>query len=275
MHKSRLSTFLRGMLAVAGLLAVTCTPARAADEIVLAVQPILSEDATREAFQPLADFITQVTGRKCVLQTRPNFLSYWSDTYKGSYSLVFDAAHFTDYRIKKLGFQVLAKIPDGVSFSLVANSSSAIIDPSELIGKTVATLGPPSIGAARLAEFYPNPTRQPIVVEVESSEKGFEMLQKGEVVAAMLPTPLVAQEMSSGATIDVVAQTKQIPHIAVSASPQLDETTRNKIRNALLNADKTPAGQAMLKAINFPRFVAATPDIYAGQSEILSNTYGY
>jgi len=271
----RLSLFLRGALAVTAVLTIAWVPVEAADEIVLAVQPILSQEATRDAFQPLADYLTQVTGRKCVLQTRPNFLAYWSDTYKGTYALVFDAAHFTDYRIKKLGFTVLAKIPDGVSFSLVANTTSAIIDPAELIGKTVATLGPPSIGAARLAEFYANPTRQPIVVEVESSEAGFEMLQKGQVVAAMLPTPLVAQEMSRGAGIDVVVQTKQIPHIAVSASPQIDATTRAKIRDALINAEKTPAGQAMLKGINFPRFVPATPDIYAGQSEILSSTWGY
>lgn len=249
----------------------------AADEpLVLIIQPILSAERTREAFRPLAEYLSRVTGRKCEIRTLPNFLSYWEVIRRNSgYHLVLDAAHFTDYRVQKMGFRVLAKIPDTVSYSLIVHESNPVFDPLELTGRTIATLGPPSIGAARLNSLFPNPSRQPIIVEVESAEEGMELLLRGNVQAAILPTPLVSQQMAQGGGIYVVTTTEPIPHIALSAAPSLDAVLVERIRTALLNADKTEEGRAMLKAINFPKFDPATAEIYAGHSKILKEYWGY
>lgn len=243
----------------------------------LVIQPILSPENTREAFRPLADYLSRVTGRPCVIITMPNFLSYWEFVRKpASYELVLDAAHFTDYRIQKMGFRPLVKVPDTVSYSLVVLADNPVFDPIELTGRTIATLGPPSIGAARLNSLFPNPSRQPIVVEVESSEEALALLLKGHVQAAILPTPIVSQQMASGGGgLYVVTTTEPIPHIALSASPTLDPVLAERIRTALLNADKSDEGRAMLKAVNFPKFDPATPEIYAGQSNLLKQYWGY
>ena len=45
----------------------------AGDELVLAVQPVLNEEQTRTAFQPLCDYLAQATGRPCRLFISPNF----------------------------------------------------------------------------------------------------------------------------------------------------------------------------------------------------------
>ena len=155
------------------------------------------------------------------------------------YDLVLDAAHFTDYRTKKLGFKVLAKIPDTVSYSLIVGSGALVIDPIELIGKTVATPGAPSVGAARLNAMYPNPVRQPVIVDSGTAEESIQMLLKNKVQAAMVPTPLVSQQMAQGGGISVVTTTEPIPHIALSAAPRPNAELREKVRAAVVNAPNT------------------------------------
>lgn len=245
-------------------------------DLVFIIQPILNEEQTRKAYQPLADYLGKIAGKRVVIRTLPNFVAYWETMrLSNAYDLVLDAAHFTDYRAQKLGFKVLAKIPDTVSYSLIVGAGALVIDPIELIGKTVATPGAPSVGAARLNAMYPNPVRQPIIVDSGTAEEGIQMLIKNKVQAAMVPTPLVSQQMAQGGGISVVATTDPIPHIALSAGPRLNADVREKIRAALVAAPNTEDGKKMLKDINFERFDPANEKIYAGQGTLLKEYWGY
>jgi ABC-type phosphate/phosphonate transport system substrate-binding protein len=245
-------------------------------ELVLAIQPILSEEKTRIAYQPLANYLQKVTGRKCTIKTTPNFLAYWSEVTRNRESMIYmDAAHFTAYRARKQGYHVLAKIPDAVSYSLIVNDSNLVFDPTELTAKRVATLGAPSIGAARLSGMFPNPVRQPIIVEVDNAEMGIRMVLENKVDAAIIPTPIVSRLMSQGTPINVVTTTEPMPHIAVSTSPDIDAATASKIRQALLEASNRTDGQAMLKNIGFPKFDPANSNIYKNQDNILKTYWGF
>lgn len=243
-----------------------------AAELNFVVQPILPEAQTREAFQPLADYLSKATGQKIKLITTPNFLTYWETMKKGDqYHLVLDAAHFTAFRNDRMKYTVLAKIPESVSYTLVTNESSEVLEPQELIGKTVATIASPSLGAVRLAEMYPNPLRQPIIVEVDNSIASIDKVLNAEAAAAIVPTPLVGNYPS----LITVVVTEQVPHIAISAAPSVDKKTQNMIRKALVNASKTPEGQAMLKAINFAAFEPASGNTYKGFASLLEGVWGY
>jgi len=247
-----------------------------ASDLRLAIQPVLSQDRTQKVFEPLAKYLEEKTGRKVTILTMPNFLAYWNLVRQPSqYDLSFDAAHFTDYRANKENFTVLAKIPDFVSYSVVVRQENLVFDPSELVAKTVATLGAPSIGAARLNAMFPNPMRQPSIVEVPSAEVGMKMLLDKKVFAAILPTPVVSQYMANQAPIAVVTTTEPIPHIAVSASKNIDAKTRAEIREALIDASKTEDGRKMLQEIGFPKFDPASAKLYQGQAKILKEYWGY
>lgn len=256
--------------------ALTPQPVAASNELVLAVQPILDEEQTRKVFQPLCEYLAKASGRACRIFTSPNFYAYWDNVRQSkAFNLVLDAAHFTDYRNQKLGYEVLAKIPDTVTYTLVTRDNELILDTSELVGKRVATLGVPSIGAARLNSLFPNPARQPVTIEVGAAEKAMRMLLDGKVNAAILPTPIVSQQMASGAGVSVVLTTDPIPHIALSASSSLDAGTRAALRNALLSAHTRDDGKKMLKLIGFDRFDPASATAYAGQGKILQEYWGY
>ncbi len=257
--------------------APNATPARAdSGTLVLAVQPEHSQSATRAAIRPLADYLSKVTGKHCRILTSPNFLSYWNTIHKGTgYDLAFDSSHFTDYRVKKLGFIVLVKIPGDINYSLVVLARNSITDPSELIARRIATLGIPSLDSTRLNAMFPNPMRQPIMVEVSSNEAGLNMLLQGKVAAAMLPTPLVRQAIAHGTKLSIVAVTEPIPQTALSAAPSVDRRTRRVIRKSLLDAGDSKSGRKMLQAIGIPHFDPATAAVYRGQSRVLRSYWGY
>lgn len=261
-------------IVLSGLLPYSAQAAN--DTLTLAVQPVLSPEKTIQAFTPLATYLSKVTGKKVVVKTQVNFLSYWSTVSKTpKYDLVLDAAHFTDYRVKKMDYKILAKIPNGVSYSIITHDENLLLDPLELIGKKVASLGNPSIGAARLNALFTNPSRQPIFIEVGSVQEGVNLLMAKKVFAAILPTPIVSREMGQGKPINVVSTTQQVPHIALSASPDVNPAIRDKIRKALVGAHKTAAGKVMLKGIGFAKFDPASTKIYDGQAKLLKQYWGY
>lgn len=269
-------TAWRGAIALFLLLLVSTPAAAAVAELVLGIAPLVGEAATRQQYTPLCQYLARATGLPCRIATRPNFLGYWETMRRGGeYNLILDEAHFTDYRVQKMGYRVLAKIPGTVTYSLVIPRATRIGDPERLVGRRIATLGIPSMGAALLNGLFPKPSKQPIPVEVDTAEEGFMLLREDRVAAAILPTPLVRQQIIRGAALRVLLSTEPLPNMGLSAAPEIDPALRAALRRALLDAQKTDDGRAMLKAIGMERFDPASATLYRGQARILQQYWGY
>jgi phosphonate transport system substrate-binding protein len=246
------------------------------NELVLGVAPLLDEAETRAQFQPLCTYLAAITRLPCRVGTTPNFLSYWETMRQGKdYNLILDEAHFTDYRVQKMNYTVLAKIPDTVTYSLIVPRNTKWDDPARLAGRRIATLGIPSMGAAQLNGLFPKAAKQPIIVEVDSAAYGFALLSAAKVAAAILPTPLVREEIVRGAPLRVLLSTVPLPHMAVSAAPGIGPELRRSLRLALLNANQNDAGRSMLARIGIERFDPANATVYKGQARILQEYWGY
>ena len=244
-----------------------------AAEYFLAVQPILPEKELIKSYQPLADYLSAETGHTITISTQRNFLFYWTKMRKREkgFDLVLDAAHFTDYRIKKQGYTVLAKLPDTVSFSIVTSEDSFILDVDELIGLRIATMPSPSLGALRLEELFTNPMRIPMYIWEINTTVAVEKLQNGELDAAIIPTRLA----STYSNLNIVMTTEPVPHMGLSASPDVPEDVREKIRQALVNAHQSETGKAMLAELKTERFDPASSETYDGYSDLLKEVFGY
>ena len=243
-----------------------------ADEYSFVVQPILSPQKTVEAFTPLTEYLSEATGHKIRLVTAINFLSYWETMKKkGQYDFILDAAHLTDYRQQRMGYQVLVKRPDVVSYTLVTSDSAEIIEPEELIGKTVATIGSPSLGMLRVNKMFPNPLRQPMIVEANNSTESIQKVLDGKAVGAIIPTPLVGRYPE----LVTIVTTEQVPHTAISAAPSVPEEVKLAVRNALISASTTEQGKKMLAAIQFPGFEPTNKKTYKGYAGLLEDMWGY
>jgi len=244
-----------------------------AAEYLLAIQPILPEAELKKNYKPLADYLSAETGHTITISTQRNFLFYWTKMRKRKkgFDLVLDAAHFTDYRIKKQGYTVLAKLPDTVSFSIVTGEDSFILDTEELIGLRVATMPSPSLGALRLESLFPNPMRIPFYIWEINTTVAIEKINSGEIDAAIIPTRLA----STYDNLNLVTTTEPVPHMGLSASPDVPAEVADKIRQALLNANTTESGKAMLAALKMDKFDPADSSIYDGYSDLLKEVFGY
>lgn len=238
----------------------------------LVVQPIQSPDVTRKAYQPLVEYLSKTVHHDFRLVTAINFVAYWETMKKGkSYDFILDAAHFTDYRIKRMGYVPLAKIVDVVSFSLVTHENNPILDPSELIGKPVALLSSPSLDAMRLAQMFRNPLRQPVIIQVNNSREAALKIEQGTAAGAMIPTPMVG----TFPFLNTVETTDQVPHMAISASPKVPKDVQDSVRDVLINAQKNPEGRKMLEQIRLAGFEFASSKMYDGFADLLEGVFGY
>lgn len=248
---------------------LTQSPLKADDSLTLVIQPVYGMEKTHEAFQPLASYLSRITGKNIKIKTYPNFIVYWNETRDGQgYDLILDAAHFTGYRAKELNFEILAKVPGTVSYSVIVPDSAMVIGIDELVGKKIATLGPPSMGAAKVSLLFDNPLRQPFIYETENTEKALELLFTDEVDAAIIPTPLVGALTG----VAVVTTTDPTQHIALSASPLLDANLRQFIRDALIHADSTQDGRKMLSEIGFSGFEIPDTEKYVMAADLIHST---
>lgn len=262
-------SFRRIVLAVFLLTGVSANAL--ADTFLFVVQPFLPSAETKKAYAPMAKYLSDVTGHTIKLITSPNFLAYWQTMKTGEYDLLLDAAHLTDYRAQKMNYKVLAKVLDVVSLTLVTGEDIFIFEPSELVGKRIASLASPSRGAVVLDEFFPNPVRQPILIEVTNAGDAVQKVLDKKASGAIIPSPLVG----GFPQLNVVKTTEQWPHIALSASSKMPADVVKKIQDAMVNASKTPEGQKMLEEINFPGFELADAKRYKGYSDVLKGVWGY
>lgn len=249
-----------------------CNTSHAA-EYSLAIQPILPQQDLKDSFQPLADYLSAATGHTITISTQRNFLFYWTKMRKGKkgFDLVLDAAHFTDYRVQTQGYTVLAKLPDTASFSIVTSEDTFVLDVEELIGLRIATMPSPSLGALRLEELFPNPMRIPHYVWEQNTTIAVEKIKSGKIDAAIIPSSLA----STYDNLNIVMTTEPVPHMGLSASPDIPADVVEKIQQAVLNAYTTEKGKKMLAKLNIEKFEPANNATYSGYAELLKEVFGY
>lgn len=242
--------------------------------LVLLAQSLPRDEQAIANYAPLARYIESLTGRRCVVQIPPNFPAYWETLRRNNHDLAIEAPHFTDYHVHKFGFSLLARVPDAAGYSLIAREAEAPADPAQLVGRRIASLGLMSVGAGPLTAMFPNPMRQPVMIEAASADQAVELLLARRVEAAFVPTTAVAGRLPQGG-IKVVLTTEPMTRLTLSASPRLPVDLRERIRNGLLHADQTNAGRALLRAVHIERFEPATADSFANQRNALKGFWGY
>jgi len=243
-----------------------------AGEYSLSIQPNMSKEDTLKSYQPLADYLSKQTGHTITIKTYRNYFTYWQKMKRSNnFDLVLDAAHFTDYRVQNKNYEILAKLPDTMSFSLVTHENAMVINVNDLVLKKVATQESPSLCGIRLYEIFNDPSKLPVQVTMNNSSMAIQAVKNGEVDAAIIPTSLVGKHKF----LHTVVITEAIPQLAVSASDNVPFEVQQDIKRALMLAHHTQQGQSMLQSINVAEFINTGKEEYAGYASLLKDLFGY
>jgi phosphonate transport system substrate-binding protein len=264
------SRWLRGP-AIGVLTAWLWITPSAAEDLTFAVHPILSAKETFRVYQPLADYLKKTTGHNVQLATTSNFLVHWQLTKRNIYHLILEGPHMVDYRVSRMGYKLVARMPEIISYSLVSHQDQMVLEPAELVGKPVATMPAPSLGAVHLNQFFPNPLRQPVLIEVNNLEEAMERVMNGQSSGALIPSAMVARYPQ----VTTVATTPQAPAPGITAAPNVSDEIRRAIAKALVDARDHPEGRAALERLNIPYFEPAAPRHFQGQAKLLEGMWGY
>jgi ABC-type phosphate/phosphonate transport system substrate-binding protein len=264
----------RRMCAAIVLVAAFTFQAARAD-LVLSAPPRETPEAGLTTYGPLAEFLSKAIGEKVEYRYPDNWGIYQALMTKGDYDLVFDGPHFVSWRIQRLQHVPLAALSGRLSFVVVALQTDAHVHAvKDLVGKKVCGHAPPNLATLTLFDQFPNPSRQPRLVETKGFDGAYQGLIAGKCVGTVLP-------LEAHGKLDVAGRTKVLytsepfTNQALTAGPRVSAEIRQKIAKALLQADGKAASRQIAATFGGSEFVAVTKDDYAGYDGLLKNTWGF
>ncbi|MCW8955453.1 MAG: phosphate/phosphite/phosphonate ABC transporter substrate-binding protein, partial [Gammaproteobacteria bacterium] len=80
-----------------------------------------------KVYQPIADYLTKVTGQQFVYNHQNTWEEYVSGMRSEKYDLVFDGPHFVDWRIHNIEHHTIVKIPHLLQWRVIARKDDTSI----------------------------------------------------------------------------------------------------------------------------------------------------
>jgi ABC-type phosphate/phosphonate transport system substrate-binding protein len=217
---------------------ILASPTIAKEEYIFTAPPRGSGDNEAEVYIPIADYLSKATGKKIIYKHSDNWLSYQDGMRKGAFDVVFDGPHFVSWRMAHLKHVPLAKLAGNLAFAVaVRKDNKTVHEIKDLAGRTVCGLAPPNLATLTLYGQFPNPVRQPLVLEAESFEQAYKNMMDGKCIAVVMRDKMLEKLNKDKESVRVVFQSPGVPNQAFSAGPRLSSEERNKIAEALISPE--------------------------------------
>jgi len=247
-------------------------------ELILSAAPREDEAEAQTLYGPLADHLSKALDKKVVFKPAGNWGAYQGLMQKGVYDLVFDGPHFISWRIDRTQHNVLVKIPgEHVFVVVVRKENDKIRELRQLAGRTLCAHAPPNLGTLTALNEFENPSRQPLIVNIDGWDDIHQGLLAGKCVAAVLPLKQLEKfEKASGPQSRIIFRGRTLPDNALSAGPRVSAGDREKIVMALTSQEGGLAtAKLRQKYAGGKSFTATTNQEFAGLSRFLQNEWGF
>lgn len=239
--------------------------------------PRESAEEGNRIYGPIAEYLSQATGKKIVYKHSGAWTVYQATMRKGTYDLVFDDAHFNGWRVTKIQHNMLVKVRGVSSYvTVVKKDNVRTYDVKQLAGYAVCAPTPPHLGTLTLLEQFTNPARQPMIVDIDGWKNIYDSLLSGKCAAAMMPVAILEQLDKNAAQTRILYRAQAFPDSAFSAGPRLSSQDQAKIIQALLAPAAAGPTQALRqKYAHGAPFAPANNEEYASLAGFLRNQWGY
>jgi ABC-type phosphate/phosphonate transport system substrate-binding protein len=216
-------------------------------------------------YQPIADYLSRVTGKNVLFDYAQNWLVYSKDMVDGKYDLVFDGPHFNGWRMERMGHTPLVRLPEGHEFVVVVRADDTHIHAlHKLAGRMVCAHASPNLGTLALLSQFDNPVQQPVIVEMQGWDKAFDGLVNGACAAAVLPIKSLEKFEHGQHLTNIIYRHRPLPNQALSAGPRISPEMQRKIQAALLSEESKGITSKLRSAYGSKDFVPARTEDYAG-----------
>jgi ABC-type phosphate/phosphonate transport system substrate-binding protein len=246
-------------------------------EYVFSAPPREPAQVAAQIYGPLAEYLSQVTGKAVTYRHPGTWIEYQSDMRKGAYDLVFDGPHLNAWRAAKLQHNILVKAPGDNTFVVaVRTDSDKLRELKQLAGRPVCGISPPNLGTLAVLNEFDNPARQPIINNTDGWEQIYSGLQSGRCMAAILPARNLAKYDTLGSATRVIHKTRAYPNQALSAGPRVTPEDQAKIARAMTRPDARAATAGLRDAYALSGdFQAARKGEFASAAAMLKDSWFY
>lgn len=243
--------------------------------LVFTAPPRESPEQAQAIYGPIAEYLSQATGRRIVYQHPGTWGVYRSEMLRGNYDLVFDGPHFNAWRTERLAHNVLVKAPKAHEFVVIVRADQPFTRLAQMTGRTFCAHAPPNLGTLVLLSQFDNPSRQPMLINTQGWENIYQGVAAGQCAGAIIPTTMLKQ-LDTGKRMKILYRSQPLPNQAFSAGPRVPPQDQQRIAEALL-APQAQAPTARLRETFRigERFAAASNREFAGAGSILKNEWGY
>jgi|GEM_PF-598736 len=233
----------------------------------LLVHPVFPPFQAEQVFQPLIDYLEEVTPYEIELNTPRDFHKYWLDARRGEQPhLILEDSHMAAWRMDRYDYLPIVRAADPEQFSLLTSAEFADDELNQFVARRVSTLPAPSLGYVVLANWFPNPMQQPRTLSnAQTWMDAVEIIFAFEADAAMVPYSLVARYPN----LYPVEESEEFPGLTLSVSQDVDSGIARNIAEALLVLQDNPDHYTVLNEMDVEFFEAADPDEYEGLEELL------
>jgi ABC-type phosphate/phosphonate transport system substrate-binding protein len=253
------------------------TPAGADSVLVFSAPPRETEEEGIRTYQPIADYLSRVIGKRIVYKHPGDWLTYQTEMQRGSYDLVFDGPHFNSWRLANLQHHALVKIVGEHAFAVVVRKDDRrFTDVRQLAGQKVCGMDPPNLGTLAVLGEFNNPLRQPLIVNNLGWTKVYEGVAFDKRCAAgILPVANLEKFPNYENQVRVLYKTRTLPNQAFSAGPRLTAEDQARIAAALVSQEGMGVTARLRAEFGGEGLAYATKAEYTGLDTYLKDTWGY
>lgn len=254
---------------------VSSIPGAKSNALILSSPPRETEEAAKKLYQPVAEYLSKVTGKKIVFKYPRTFGVYRTEMINGVYDIVFDGAQFTGYRVQQLKHNVLVKFPtENRSFVAFVRKNEKINSLAELSSQTVCAQPPPSLGTLVMLTNFDS-KRQPLIVPMKGREAIYKGVAAGHCTAGVAPVPELKALDQAGA-MRIIFESAPMPDQAFSVGPRVSPEDQAKIAAALLAPEAAgPTEPIRVRFKGGDNFVPAKNEEYTPFAELLRSEWGF
>lgn len=274
----RFSGSHRGSALLGVLLLSLALPASAAVEYIFSAPPRGPADKEAAVYGPIAEYLSQATGKKITYRHPGNWLTYQADMQKGAYDIVFDGPHFASWRIARTQHEPLAKLPGKLAFTvMVKKDEERVKTVMDLRGRTVCGLAPPNLATLTLYSLFDNPARQPLIIEAKSFPKAYEGVMNGRCVASVMRDKMFIKLDNKTKKGRAIFTSRGIANQTFTAGPRLTSKEKRAITDALLDPKAVKRMDEFHKRFNKKNkpILRASLEEYEGLHLLLKDVWGF
>ncbi|MGD8591702.1 MAG: PhnD/SsuA/transferrin family substrate-binding protein [Gammaproteobacteria bacterium] len=252
---------------------VLLSPVKA--EIIFTAPPQYSEEIAREIYGPLIRYLELIIGENVVFEYPSGWREYSKNMREDRYDIVFDAPHFSSWRMKHIEHEALVRLPGTLGYLVVTHQQEQYINSvRDLVSTQICSLASPNLSTMTVYRLFENPVYMPQIKEINGTFTDvYRALKEGQCKAAVLRDVdydvLAPDERKS---IKIIAKSEPMPERTITISRRL-RAKKHIITMMLTSVEGSRAGENIFREYGKQQqeFIPVTPEEYKDLDSLLSH----